>query len=94
MEPLLQFLLFALIWCMVFFASLPFAITTQIEKREIVPGTAESAPVATGLKRKLVVASLVSLLLWLAAVGIIEGGWIHLEDIPLPPGVVVERQGE
>ena len=93
MDPLLQLLLFVLIWCMVFFACLPFAITTQIEKREVVPGTAESAPVATGLKRKLAIASLVSLALWLAARAIIEREWIGLEDIPLPPGIVVESQG-
>ena len=90
MDPLLQLLLFVLIWCMVFFASLPFAITTQIEQREVIPGTAESAPVTTGLKRKLVIASLVSLALWLAARVIIEGQWIGLEDIPLPPGVIAD----
>ena len=94
MDPLLQFLLFVLIWCMVFFVSLPFAITTQIEKREVIPGTAESAPVATGLRRKLAIASLVSLLLWLAARAIIEGEWIRLEDIPLPPSVEAGSQGE
>ena len=94
MDPLLQLLLLVLIWCMVFFASLPFAITTQIENREVIPGTAESAPVTTGLKRKLIIATLVSLALWLAARAIIEGEWIGLDDIPLPPGVPLESQGE
>ena len=90
MDILLQALLFVLIWCMVFFASLPFAITTQIERREITPGTEVSAPVAPGLKRKLVIASIVAVVLWLLARAIIEGGWIGLDDIPLPPGVHVE----
>ena len=90
MDILLQALLFVLIWCMVFFASLPFAITTQIERREIIPGTEVSAPIAPGLKRKLVIASIVAIVLWLLARAIIEGGWIGLDDIPLPPGVHVE----
>ncbi|MCY4035446.1 MAG: DUF1467 family protein [Hyphomicrobiales bacterium] len=90
MDILLQALLFFLIWCMVFFASLPFAITTQMEQRHIVPGTSESAPVHTKLKRKVVIATLVTLVLWLVTREIIQNGWIRLEDIPLPPGVELE----
>ena len=90
MDILLQALLFFLIWCMVFFASLPFAVTTQIEQREVVPGTSESAPVHTKLIRKIVIATLVAFVLWLVTREIIQGGWIRLEDIPLPPGVELE----
>lgn len=90
MDLLLQILLFFLIWCMVFFASLPFAITTQIERRQVTPGTAESAPVNAGLKRKLMISTIVTLALWLATRAVIEGEWIRLEDIPLPPGVELE----
>ena len=90
MDILLQALLFFLIWCMVFFTSLPFAVTTQAEQRDIVPGTSESAPVHTKLKRKIIIATLITLVLWLVTREIIQNGWIRLEDIPLPPGVELE----
>lgn len=94
MDALLQILLLVLIWCMVFFASLPFAITTQIERREITPGTSESAPVNAGLKGKLLIATVIALALWLVVRAAVEGEWIRLEDIPLPPGVEAEPKSE
>lgn len=90
MDILLQILLFVLIWCIVFFASLPFAVTTQIERREIVPGTSESAPIHAKLRRKVVIATLVAFVLWLVLREVIQNEWIRLEDIPLPPGVELE----
>lgn len=90
MDILMQLLLLVLIWAMVFFGSLPFSVTTQAEARDIVPGSVESAPIATDWKRKLAAVSAVTLVLWLVIRGIVAAEWVSIDDIPLPPGVAEE----
>jgi len=77
------FVLFAVIWFMTLFVVLPLRLTTQDEAGTTVRGTLGSAPENPRLKRRFLLTTLVSLVLWAIAVGIIVSGWISLEDIDL-----------
>jgi len=74
-------ILFASIWFMMLFLSLQVGIKTQHEHGEIVPGTPASAPVHLNMKRRLLVVTLLSCVLWGVITAIILSGWITLEDI-------------
>jgi len=77
------FVLFAVIWFMVLFVILPMRVTTQGEAGTTVRGTLTSAPDKPQLKRKFLLTTLVSLVLWGITVAIILNGWISLTDIDL-----------
>ena len=83
--------LFAVIWFMTFLIALPIRVRTQGEEGEIVPGTHSGAPEVHNLKKKALITTVVSLVLWAIVVGIILSGWITVRDIDWfgrmgPPG--------
>ena len=65
--------LFFIIWWVLLFAVLPFGIQSQQEAKTIVPGSEPGAPVVTGLRRKLVITTLVAAVVW----GIADWAYIH-----------------
>ena len=83
--------LFAVIWFMTFLIALPIRVRTQGEEGEIVPGTHSGAPEIHNLKKKALITTAVSLVLWAITVGIILSGWITVRDLDWfgrmgPPG--------
>lgn len=73
--------LFAVIWFLVLFVTLPFMKRTQGEVGEIVPGTHASAPAEFSPKRTAIVVSVISAVLWAVIAGIIISGAITVRDL-------------
>ena len=73
--------LFAVIWFMVLFITLPLRLKTQGEAGKIVPGTHSGAPAELNLKRLFTIVTAVSLVLWGVIAGVIVSGWIGIHDI-------------
>ncbi|MBM9594958.1 DUF1467 family protein [Roseitranquillus sediminis] len=73
--------LFAVIWFMVLFVVLPLRLTTQGEAGEIVPGTHSGAPEGLKLRRKVVVTTVASVVIWLILFLVIVSEMISVRDI-------------
>jgi len=77
------FVLFAVIWFMVLFVTLPLRLKTQGDVGEIVPGTHAGAPANLKIKRIFLIVSVVSLVLWVVIGGVIISGMVTLDDIDI-----------
>ncbi|HRO14894.1 MAG TPA: DUF1467 family protein [Paracoccus sp. (in: a-proteobacteria)] len=73
--------LFATVWFIVLFVLLPFGEKSQDEMGEVVPGTPPGAPHAPALKRKMVWATVITVLIFAAILAVIQAGWITRNDI-------------
>lgn len=73
--------LFLVIWFLTFLCILPIRIVTQGEAGTTVPGTHDGSPEHHHLKRKFVITTLVSIILWAIAAYIIISGTITVRDI-------------
>lgn len=73
--------LFLVIWFLTFLCILPLRIVTQGEAGTTVPGTHDGSPEHHHLKRKFLITTLVTLVLWSIAAYIIIGGAITVRDI-------------
>lgn len=73
--------LFAVIWFLVFFITLQIRPGSQAEAGEIVPGTPPGAPADFKLKRKVVITSAITVVLWGTIATIILSGAVTLRDI-------------
>lgn len=58
------FVLFAVLWFVILLCVLPFRTPSQQEDGKIVPGTHASAPADAQIKRKFLITTLITLLLW------------------------------
>lgn len=63
------------IWWTVLFAVLPFGVRSQVETGEVVEGTEPGAPALPGLRRKVVVTSLIAAVVFL----FVWYGWAALD---------------
>ena len=79
--------LFAVVWFMVLFVVLPLRLTSQEEAGEVVPGTSPSAPENPQLKKKALVVTLVSIVVWGAMVAVIVTGVLPLETFDFYSGI-------
>ena len=70
--------LYAVIWALTFYCLLPLGIRSQSETRRIVPGTPPSAPSDTGLRWKVLRATVIGTMIWVLVAGSIE-----LDVVPL-----------
>jgi predicted secreted protein len=70
--------IYILIWWMVLFCTLPLGIK-NIEKPK--DGTMPGAPVDPGLKRKLILTTIIATTLWIVAFAIISSNLISFHDI-------------
>lgn len=68
--------LYAVIWFMVLFVTLPIRLTTQGDTGEITPGTMAGAPVDPQIKTRFKIVTAVSAVLWVVIAGIIISGVI------------------
>ena len=72
--------LFAVIWFMVLFITLPIRLQTQGDVGDIVPGTQAGAPVDPQMKKRFKIVTAVSAALWVVIAGIIFTGAITVCD--------------
>lgn len=75
--------LFAVIWFLVLFIVLPIRLETQGDRGEIVPGTQAGAPANLSMKRKALITTGVSVVLWIVIAGVILSGVISVRDIDI-----------
>lgn len=75
------FVLFAVIWFMVLFITLPLRLTTQGDTGEVTPGTMPGSPAEINMKRKFKIVTLITIVLWAIVTGIILSGVISICDI-------------
>ena len=73
--------LYAVFWFMTFLVILPIRVKTQGDLGNIEPGTHAGAPEEHHLKKKALITTGVSAVLWVIIVGIILSGWISIRDI-------------
>jgi predicted secreted protein len=73
--------LFVVIWFMAFLVALQIGPKSQADDGEIVPGTPASAPADLRIKRKVVAATMIAVVLWSVIASVILSGAIGLRDI-------------
>lgn len=73
--------LYAVIWFMTMFVTLPVRLRTQGDEGEVVPGTHAGAPANFRVKRTMLIVTAITTVLWVIIAGIILSGWITVEDL-------------
>ena len=81
MGPVSGIVLYVVIWFLTFFVALPIRLQTQGDKGDVVPGTHSSAPEEHHLKKKALITTGISLVLWAVIAGTILSGAITVRDI-------------
>ena len=82
--------LFAVIWFLTFLIVIPFRIKTQGDLGAIVKGTQAGAPEVHMLRKKAIITTGASLVLWLVITLIILSEFITIQDIDFFGKMVVE----
>jgi predicted secreted protein len=72
--------LYAVIWFMTFLIAIPIRLQTQGDVGKVIPGTHAGAPEHHQLKKKAIITTIVSAVLWVIIAGIILSGWISVRD--------------
>jgi len=75
--------LYAVIWFLTFLIVIPIRLQTQGDVGKVVPGTHAGAPEVHNLKKKAVITTIVTLVLWGVIAGIILSGVITIDDIDM-----------
>lgn len=81
MAPTSAIVLYAVVWFMVMFVTLPLRRRTQGDEGNIVPGTPAGAPVNFSVKRTMLIVSLVALVIWGIIVAVILSGVWSVRDL-------------
>ncbi|MGG7567621.1 DUF1467 family protein [Rhodovulum sp. DZ06] len=74
---------YAVVWFMTLFIILPIRMKSQADVGEVVPGTPASAPEAPALKKRFIITTIITTVLWVAIMAIILSGAVSLDDWPL-----------
>ena len=77
------FVLFAVIWFLTFLIVIPFKIKTQGDMGVVLKGTQAGAPEVHDLRKKAIITTGVSLILWLLITILIVYEIVTIEDIDL-----------
>ena len=77
------FVLFAVIWFLTFLIVIPFKIKTQGDMGVVLKGTQAGAPEVHDLRKKAIITTGVSLILWLLITILIVSKIVTIEDIDL-----------
>ena len=75
------FVLFAVIWFLMFLIVIPFKIKTQGDIGVVLKGTQAGAPEVHDLRRKAIITTGLSLILWLLITNLIVFEIVTIEDI-------------
>ena len=86
------FVLFAVIWFLTFLIVIPFKIKTQGDLGVVVKGTQAGAPEVHNLRRKAIITTGASLILWLVITLLILSEIVTIEDIDLFGRMAVENK--
>lgn len=81
MSILSALVLFAMIWFLTLFVVLPIRLKTQGDVGKIVPGTMAGAPAEPQMKRKMVIVSIITVILWAIITAIILSGIVTICDL-------------
>ena len=73
--------LFAVIWFLVFLVVIPIRLETQGDVGEVEPGTHAGAPAKPNLKKKALITSGISLVIWIIITAVILSGTLTISDI-------------
>ena len=73
--------LFAVIWFMVLFVTLPIRLRTQGDEGKVVPGTQAGAPANFNVKRTMIFVTAIAFVLWVVIAGVIISGVISVRDL-------------
>ena len=85
------FVLFAVIWFLTFLIVIPFRIKTQGDLGVVLKGTQAGAPEVHDLRRKAIITTGLSLILWLLITILIVFEIVTIEDIDLFGRMVEEN---
>lgn len=83
MGPFTGLILFAVIWAITFLVAIPIRLQTQGEAGVVEPGTHSGSPQRHNLKKKAIITTIVTVLIWALIAWIIITGRITLSDIDL-----------
>jgi len=86
------FVLFAVIWFLTFLIVIPFKIKTQGDLGVVVKGTQAGAPEVHNLRRKAIITTGVSLILWLLITLLVLSEIVTIEDIDLFGRMALENK--
>lgn len=81
MDPVSGVVLFAVIWFMTFLCVIPFRLETQGDRGKVVEGTHSSSPEVHNLRRKALITTGISAVIWAIAAGVIISGVISVRDL-------------
>lgn len=81
MTPFSGFVLYCVVWFLTLFIILPLRLTTQGEAGHVVPGTPSSAPHAPQMKRRIILTTLVSAVIWAILAAVILSGRFSVTDL-------------
>ena len=73
--------LYAILWFLSLFVVLPLRLTTQGEAGNVVKGTPESAPADPQMRRRLLIATIASAVIWVPIAAIIITGAVSIDDM-------------
>ena len=74
-------ILYFIYWFLTLFVVMPIGQKSQQDVGQIVPGTPASAPVGTPWKRKLIVVTAITTILWAITASLILGGGFTRADV-------------
>jgi predicted secreted protein len=72
---------YVILWWLVLFMVLPWGVHT-VAPEDAAKGHASGAPQRPNIALKMAVTTLIAAVLWLAAFGIIDSGWITFREPP------------
>jgi predicted secreted protein len=75
------FAIYFVVWWIVLFLTLPFGVRSQHEDGESVPGTDPGAPVASQMGRKLIWTTILSAVLFAAAMVAYNAGLLNVDRL-------------
>ena len=87
-----SFVLFAVIWFLTFLIVIPFKIKTQGDLGVVVKGTQAGAPEVHNLRRKAIITTGTSLILWLLITLLVLSEIVTIEDIDLFGRMALENK--
>jgi len=77
--------LYAVVWFMTLFVILPLRLQSQDEAGDVVPGTPSSAPANPQIKKRMLIVTIVTTLVWAVICTLIITGILSMENLGFPP---------
>jgi predicted secreted protein len=75
------FAIYFVLWWVTLFVTLPFGVRSQHEEGDATPGTDPGAPVASRMGRKLIWTTVLSALIYAAAMAAYQAGFLNIERL-------------